>query len=71
MTLRLRTFGSVCVERDGAPLAGAHGQRRRLALLAYLAAADGGTVGREKLIGLLWPESDESSARHSLRPKNS
>lgn len=66
MTLRLRTFGSVYVERDGAPLAGAHGQRRRLALLAYLAAADGGTVGREKLIGLLWPESDESSARHSL-----
>jgi DNA-binding SARP family transcriptional activator len=66
MTLRLRTFGSVYVERDGAPLGGAHSQRRRLALLAYLAAADGGTVGREKLIGLLWPESDESSARHSL-----
>ena len=66
MTLRLRTFGSVHVERDGAPLGGAYSQRRRLALLAYLASADGGAVGREKLIGLLWPESDESSARHSL-----
>jgi DNA-binding SARP family transcriptional activator len=66
MTLRLRTFGSVYVERDGAPLGGAHGQRRRLALLAYLAASQGGPIGREKLIGLLWPESDESSARHSL-----
>lgn len=66
MTLRLRTFGSVYVERDGAPLGGAHSQRRRLALLAYLAAANGAAVGREKLIGLLWSESDESSARHSL-----
>lgn len=66
MTLRLRTFGAVYIERDGTPLGGAHSQRRRLALLAYLAAADAVAVRREKLIALLWPESDESSARHSL-----
>lgn len=66
MTLRLRTFGAVYLERDGTPLGGAHSQRRRLALLTYLAAADKGAVRREKLIALLWPESDESSARHSL-----
>lgn len=66
MTLRLRTFGGVFLERDGTPLGGAHSQRRRLALLAYLAAADRATISRETLVALLWPESDESSGRHSL-----
>ena len=66
MTLRLRTFGAVYLERDGAPLGGAHSQRRRLALLAYLSASDSAAIAREKLIALLWPESDESSGRHSL-----
>src|SRR6185503_15525950 len=66
MTLRLRTFGAVHIERDGTPLGGAHSQRRRLALLAYLAAADRATVRRDKLMALLWPESDEQSGRHSL-----
>lgn len=66
MTLRLRTFGAVYLERDGAPLGGAHSQRRRLALLAYLATVDSAAVAREKLIALLWPESDEASGRHSL-----
>lgn len=66
MTLRLRTFGAVYLERDQAPLGGAHSQRRRLGLLAYLAAAEGAAITREKLIALLWPESDEASGRHSL-----
>lgn len=66
MTLRLRTFGAVYLERDQAPLGGAHSQRRRLALLAYLAAAEGASISREKLIALLWPESDDASGRHSL-----
>ena len=66
MTLWLRTFGAVYLERDGKPLTGAHTQKRRLALLAYLAAADRDVVSRERIIALLWPESDESSGRHSL-----
>lgn len=66
MTLRLRTFGAVYLERDGVPLGGAHTQRRRLALLAYLAATERAPVTRDKLIALLWPESDEASGRHSL-----
>jgi DNA-binding SARP family transcriptional activator/tetratricopeptide (TPR) repeat protein len=66
MTLRLRTFGAVYLERDDAPLGGAHSQKRRLALLAYLAASGGAAITREKLIALLWPESDEASGRHSL-----
>jgi len=56
--LRLRTFGAVHVAADGAPMGGAAGQRRLLALLAALAAdrerirraVDGG--------GVLWPEAD-------------
>jgi len=66
MTLWLRTFGAVYLERDGKPLTGAHTQKRRLALLAYLAAADRDAVSRERIIALLWPESDEASGRHSL-----
>ncbi|MEW5915576.1 MAG: BTAD domain-containing putative transcriptional regulator, partial [Gemmatimonadota bacterium] len=64
--MRLRTFGAVYLEQDGAPLGGAHSQRRRLALLAYLAAARGAAITRDKLIALLWPESDSASGRHSL-----
>ncbi|MFN2397731.1 MAG: BTAD domain-containing putative transcriptional regulator [Gemmatimonadaceae bacterium] len=64
--MRLRTFGAVYLERDHSPLGGAHSRRRRLALLAYLAAADGAAITRDKLIALLWPESDEASGRHSL-----
>ncbi|MGH7677156.1 MAG: BTAD domain-containing putative transcriptional regulator [Gemmatimonadaceae bacterium] len=64
--MRLRTFGAVYIERDDTPLGGAHSQRRRLALLAYLAATEKAPIAREKLIALLWPESDESSGRHSL-----
>ncbi|MGH7639024.1 MAG: BTAD domain-containing putative transcriptional regulator [Gemmatimonadaceae bacterium] len=66
MTLRLRTFGAVFLERDGRPLTGAHSQKRRLALLAYLAAAGKGGVPRDRLLAMLWPESDAGSARHSL-----
>ena len=66
MTLRLHTFGAVYLERDRVPLGGAHTQRRRLALLAYLAASNRIVVTRDKLIGMLWPESDEAGGRHSL-----
>jgi DNA-binding SARP family transcriptional activator len=66
MTLRLRTFGAVHLERDGTPLGGAHSQRRRLALLAYLTAADRPVIPRSRVLAILWPESDDASARHSL-----
>jgi predicted ATPase len=36
-------------------------------LLAYLILNTGTAHRREKLAGLLWPDSDESSARHNLR----
>ena len=64
--IRLRTFGSVALERDGTPLTGRHTQRRRLALLVLLANSRGGPVSRDRLLGLLWPERDADRARHVL-----
>lgn len=40
--------------------------RRRLALLAVLAAAGSRGITRDKIIGILWPETDEDQARHTL-----
>ena len=62
---RLRTFGGLVLERDGAPHTGPATQRRRLALLALLAAGKSG-VSRERLMSQLWPDSDPARARHSL-----
>jgi DNA-binding SARP family transcriptional activator len=42
-------------------------RRRSLALLALVAASAPRPVGREKLLGFLWPESDAERARNSLR----
>ncbi|MGQ0702983.1 MAG: BTAD domain-containing putative transcriptional regulator [Gemmatimonadales bacterium] len=63
---RLRTLGGVSLERDGRPLGGRATQRRRLALLIYLATAGKRPVSRDKLITLLWPERDQERGRHSL-----
>src|SRR5690606_32746896 len=50
---------------DG-PVTGSAVQRRRLGLLALLAAAPERGVSRDKLIGYLWPERDEERARPAL-----
>ncbi len=64
--LRLRTFGGLSLESDRGPLHGAALQRRRLAVLAILAEAGLPGATRDRLIGLLWPEVDESRARSAL-----
>jgi DNA-binding SARP family transcriptional activator len=65
--LRLHTLGSTFLAAaDGQPLAGAATQRRTLALLAILSVAGDAGLSRDKLLGLLWPESDAERARHSL-----
>jgi serine/threonine-protein kinase len=65
--LRLITLGGLALTRDGAPYAGAAAQRRRLALLAVLAASGSTGSSRDKLLGLLWPDSpEEDQARHAL-----
>ena len=65
--IRLQTLGSVFLAGDsGQPLEGAASQRRTLALLAALAIAGEGGLSRDKIVGLLWPETDSERARHSL-----
>jgi adenylate cyclase len=61
----LRTLGGLALERDGVVQKGPATQRRRLALLAVLAAADA-PLSRDRLVSLLWPEADVERGRHSL-----
>lgn len=65
--LRLLTLGGLSLTDNGAPVTGAASQRSRLALLAVLAAAGPAGVARDKLLALLWPESDGERARHALK----
>lgn len=70
--LRLRTFGGLSIERSSpdpgatTSLPSATAARRRLALLAVLAASSPHGVPRDKLLALFWPESDSDRARHAL-----
>jgi DNA-binding SARP family transcriptional activator len=41
-------------------------QRRRMALLAVLANSTHESLSRDRVIGLLWPECDDRTARHLL-----
>ena len=63
--MRLRTFGGLWVENpegDAAP-----GLRPRpLALLAILAASGAKGVSRDRVLGVLWPDTEEERARQSL-----
>ena len=62
---RLRTFGGLAIE-NGRIEAAAATRRRPLALLALLAVAGTRGMRREKVVSLLWPESDEERGRNSL-----
>lgn len=50
---------------DG-PVTGRAAYRRRMAVVAVLAAERGRPVGRERLLGLLWPDHPPAAARHTL-----
>ena len=66
MTLRLSTFGSVYLTRDGEVLTGPAGQRRILAILTILASVGDRGMSRDKLLGLLWSEGEPDKSRHAL-----
>ena len=64
---RIKCLGQLSVVDDAAqPVAGAAAQPRRLAILALLARAGDRGLSREKVIGFLWPDSDEERARRLL-----
>lgn len=63
---RLRTFGGLALERDGTRLDRANAQRKTLVLLAILAVSGETGVARDRVMLLLWPESDSDRARGSL-----
>ncbi len=62
----LKLFGGAILEGTDGPVGGRLSQRRRLSLLAILALARGRPVSRDRILALLWPESDAERARHSL-----
>lgn len=62
----LRVLGDPVLLGPGGPVTGRASYRRRLALLSILAVARGRPVGRERIIGLLWPENPADAARHTL-----
>jgi len=64
--LRLSTFGGLVLHQDGRLHTGPAAQRRRLALLAVIAAAGQRGVARERLLSLLWPDGEPEASRHSL-----
>lgn len=64
--LSLRVLGELQVLKDDVPIQAFESDKVR-ALLAYLAVEADHSHGREKLIGLLWPDYPEQAARHNLR----
>ena len=62
----LRTLGGLSLDTGGTA-AGVAGQRARLALLAVLAVGGQAGVSRERLLALLWPDSDADRARGALK----
>ena len=66
MQNRLVLLGPVSLTGPtGQPLRRAS-QQRRLALLALVATSPDASISRDRLLGLLWPDRDESTARHLL-----
>lgn len=67
MPVSLRVLGGATLhDGDGTALTGRVAQRHRLALLALLGSAPAATMARERLLALLWPESDSERARNLL-----
>jgi DNA-binding SARP family transcriptional activator/tetratricopeptide (TPR) repeat protein len=64
---RLLVLGGLSLLGPEGPVTGRGAQRRRLALLALLAAEHPRSLSRDKLIAYLWPERDTDAGRHLLR----
>jgi DNA-binding SARP family transcriptional activator len=65
-SLELRCFGAPTARLNGRPAPPVVLWRKHLTLLIYLALSPDRTRTRSHLLGLLWPEKNETQARHSL-----
>ena len=67
--MKLWIFGGIDLRAaDGTPLDALLTQQHATALLAYMAAVKSETFfRRDRLVGMLWPENDQGSARTNLR----
>jgi DNA-binding SARP family transcriptional activator/tetratricopeptide (TPR) repeat protein len=66
--IRFRMLGALDLRGpDGREIGSVLAQPKRTALLAYLAFSPSRFQRRDTLLGLFWPESDQSHARDSLR----
>jgi DNA-binding SARP family transcriptional activator len=63
--LRLNTFGGLWIESPEGGSA-ADVRPRGLALLAILAAGGAKGMTRDRVLGVLWPDTEEERARHAL-----
>ncbi|HVL18413.1 MAG TPA: hypothetical protein VM387_10470 [Gemmatimonadales bacterium] len=66
-TFRLRVLGGYALDGTSGAAAPVFPKRRAEAVLAVLAVSGDLGCTRERLLALLWPESEEASARHGLR----
>lgn len=64
---RLRVLGGFALEGAPGEAAPSLPQRRAMAVLTVLAVCGEAGCTRERLLALLWPESDEARSRHGLR----
>lgn len=64
--VRFQSLGPARITVDDAPAPSELRWRKHVALLAYLARSPRRTRTREHLVGLLWGDREERSARHSL-----
>lgn len=64
--MRLKALGGLALSCERGALRGAATQRRRLTLLATIAIAGKKGISRDRLLTLLWAESDEAQGRHAL-----
>ena len=65
--MEFRALGSIDLRVNGVEAADVLAQPKRLSLFALLALGANGSLRRDTLVALLWPESDQSRARHALR----
>ena len=66
MLNRLALLGPVCLTASEPASMRRALQQRRIALLALIASSPSATISRDRLLGLLWPDRAERTARHLL-----